>query len=205
MRGRPGLSTSKLALVGMLAVVAFLIFISLGERDTSSTPKSALATAGGVAPAGENAGQTGSAVISNSQPNAAGQSGQVGGLKPGEGVNPTIDRYGVPVSVSLPVVPGAQRDAQSSAAGSGSPQSGVVDRRNMQAPEAGVAQNRGDPSQGPGASNTEYAGLPPEGSNPQMSGQAPEAFDPGLPMLPPSLVLKTGLSGVPSIFMKPRS
>gem|GEM_PF-5754898 len=185
MTGNSSSLTFRLALVGVLAVIAFLIIISLSEQD-SPRPGATMnpsASANSVMPIGRDVGRVGSAETSDSQGDDAGQGGQAGSSTHGDSVNPTIDRYGVPVSRSLPVVPDASRDAQTSAAGS--PLAGIVDRGGMQPPESGVAQNSGDPSQGPGASSTGSAGLPPEGLNPQMSGQAPEAFDPGLPMLPP--------------------
>ena len=93
------------------------------------------------------------------------------------GVNPTIDRYGVPMSTPAPaglVAPLGERSIDPPGSMSpGSPQASVSDAAT------------GVPA-GPDAVSSGSVGLAPEASSVQIIGPAPEdSFGPGIEMLPP--------------------
>lgn len=102
--------------------------------------------------------------------------------------NPTIDRYGVEKSVSLPVddaARGGGSDATSADSGGPGTSAGTVRPQSGLPPDLESSGSTVGTMLGPEASAAGPDMRAPEADDPQIPMQAPEASDSGLSMLPP--------------------
>jgi len=175
--------SNPVRLAGLLIAAAVLIVVvaNWGGRDgVEPSSSSAVGTverqsAGGpAAPDADPGAGSGSVVDPLRGPDQADVATQTGG------VNPTIDRYGVPVSTSFPVQSVAEGEQLTfDRLGPTSPKSSIADAQaeELQGPDAFGSMS---PESAPEAGSPQYIGLAPEASDPGIIGLAPEASDPGV-------------------------